>query len=328
MSYKNIDELMDYLRGLGIEIQGDIQKEQLRNMGYFHGYKGYRFYKVVNRRIPYKNFEEIYQTVRYDSALKSLIYEKIMFIETAVKNRAMESIIEIADSEEWEIIFDHLIESYRNCPDTYNCKQKKAAQQKKLELQNRVQKMVLGAYKQNNPQITHFFMDTNPKHHGIPMWALIEVMTMGNFGYLLSCLNLDARTDIARKMNLYTSMDTNRDFLYRYIWLLKDLRNAVAHNKVIFDTRFSRSELSKAMRKYVCNQTKVPFINFTTIGDYIILISFFLKLLRVPKGEIKKFIQQFVLITRAYKNQVSPNIADVIIQHGIVERMNLLENNI
>ena len=82
-------------------------------------------------------------------------------------------------------------------------------------------------------------------------------------------------------------MDTNRDFLYRYIWLLKDLRNAVAHNKVIFDTRFSRNELSKAMRKYICNQTKVPFINFTTIGDYIILISFFLKLLRVPKGEIK-----------------------------------------
>ena len=46
MSYKTTDALMRHLRDdSGIKISGGKQKRQLINTGYFHGYKGYRFFK-------------------------------------------------------------------------------------------------------------------------------------------------------------------------------------------------------------------------------------------------------------------------------------------
>ena len=43
---------MRHLRNNGIAISGSSQKQQLINTGYFHGYKGYRFFVSSNRRIP------------------------------------------------------------------------------------------------------------------------------------------------------------------------------------------------------------------------------------------------------------------------------------
>ena len=50
MSYKKTDALMRHLRDSGISIQGPKQKRQLINTGYFHGYKGYRFFGNAHRR--------------------------------------------------------------------------------------------------------------------------------------------------------------------------------------------------------------------------------------------------------------------------------------
>ena len=41
---KTTDSLMRYLRDVkGIAITGSIQKRKLMNIGYYHGYKGYRY---------------------------------------------------------------------------------------------------------------------------------------------------------------------------------------------------------------------------------------------------------------------------------------------
>ena len=53
MSYKKTDALMRHLRDSGISIQGPKQKRQLINTGYFHGYKGYRFFGNAHRRLPF-----------------------------------------------------------------------------------------------------------------------------------------------------------------------------------------------------------------------------------------------------------------------------------
>ena len=79
MGYKSVDGLMRHLRNNGIKIAGSKQKRQLRNTGYFHGYKGYRFFGLSSQRIPFTTYDEIYATIKYDSKLKALFYEKIMF---------------------------------------------------------------------------------------------------------------------------------------------------------------------------------------------------------------------------------------------------------
>ena len=87
--YKSTDAIMRHLRNNGIAISGSSQKQQLINTGYFHGYKGYRFFMSSHRKLPFTSYNEINATIQYDTKLKSLLYGKMMFIETALKNIAL-----------------------------------------------------------------------------------------------------------------------------------------------------------------------------------------------------------------------------------------------
>lgn len=42
-----------------INIYGSLQKRQLRNMGYYHGYKGYRYCGSPNQILLYTDFKQI-----------------------------------------------------------------------------------------------------------------------------------------------------------------------------------------------------------------------------------------------------------------------------
>lgn len=63
MSYKTTDALMRHLRDSGIVIWGTKQKRQLVNTGYFHGYKGYRFFYKLQNRLPFTSYDELYATI-------------------------------------------------------------------------------------------------------------------------------------------------------------------------------------------------------------------------------------------------------------------------
>jgi len=78
---KTTNALMKYLRNdKGVNINGSSQKRKLRNMGYFHGYKGYRFCSSPNNTLPIKNFNELHAIYNFDMSLKSGMYSQIMFI--------------------------------------------------------------------------------------------------------------------------------------------------------------------------------------------------------------------------------------------------------
>lgn len=247
MSYKKTDALMRHLRNSGISIKGSVQKRQLINTGYYHGYKGYRFFGNSRRRLPFISYNEIYATIQYDSALKSLFYGKMMFIETAVKNIALERILINSNSESIQAMLDKVISSYHNAPSSATQEQRKRLQQNKLNLSKSIQISLANAYNKGRPQITHFY--NNAGYAGVPIWSLFEIMTMGDFGYLLSCLTFDVRDDISRHLGLNLSADTNRELIYKYMYTLKDLRNAIAHNAVVFDTRFRNIDPSRAMKQ-------------------------------------------------------------------------------
>lgn len=324
MTYKTTDGLMRHLRNNGIEISGSSQKRLLINTGYFHGYKGYRFFKNTATKLPFKTYSEIYATIQYDSDLKSLLYSKIMFIETAVKNIALESILVNADSELIQDMYDKVISSYHKAPLNFTPEQKKKLQQNKLNLQNSIQANLANAYRKNNPKITHFY--NNAGYSGVPVWALFEIMTMGDFGYLLSCLTYDVRDDISKRIGLNLSSDTNRQLIYQYIYTLKDLRNAIAHNSVVFDTRFRNIYPTPAMKQCLKNEIKLPYVNFKTIGNYIILICYYLKMLKLSKTEIKAFIRSFEKLTDNYKTSVNSAVAAIVIHPDLAARLNILKN--
>lgn len=297
------------------------------NAGYFHGYKGYRFFKVSESRLPFSSFDEVYATIQYDMELKTLFYSKIMFIETAVKNYALECILKIDKSDSISDFFDRAVCGYNNMASSATSDEKKKAQQKKLNLQSTVQRYLAKAYKESNPKITHFY--NNMSYSGVPIWALVEIMTMGDFGFLLSCLTFDAREAISSKLKLANlAVDTNRDLIYNYLYTLKDLRNAVAHNSVVFDTRFRRMNPTPAMRKCLMQEVGLPYINFKTIGDYLILVCYYLKLLKVTKTEVRAFVREFEVITEKYRRSVSPQVFGKVVHPDLADRLTKLKNYI
>lgn len=83
---------------------------------------------------------------------------------------------------------------------------------------------------------------------------------------------------------------------------------------------------SRAMKQCLQIDIGLPYINFKTIGDYVILMCYFLKKLHVSKTELKAFIREFERITDNYKQSVSPSVAAIVIHPDTSSRMAILKN--
>ncbi len=123
-NYKTTDGLMRHLRSNGIDISGSRQKKLLTTTGYFHGYKGYRFFKNSSYRLPFTSYDEIYATLEFDTKLKSLFYSKLMFIETALKNIALDTIMKEINSSNLQDMYDKVVSSYKNSPSTFTSQER------------------------------------------------------------------------------------------------------------------------------------------------------------------------------------------------------------
>lgn len=145
---------------------------------------------------------------------------------------------------------------------------------------------------------------------------------------MLSCLTIDMREKISRAIGINLSCDTYRELLYKYVYALKDLRNAIAHNDVVYDTRFRKIDPSRPMKQCLILEMGLPYINFKTIGDYIILICYYLKLLKASKTEIKALIREFEKITTEYEATVNPSVSSITIPPDLSSRMTILKNSL
>lgn len=101
------------------------------------------------------------------------------------------------------------------------------------------------------------------------------------------------------------------------------------HNDV--DIRYPVSKKwihPEPMKQCLILERECLIINFKTIGDYIILICYYLKLLKVSKTEIKSFIREFEKITREYEASVNPNVSAITIHPDLFSRLGILKNAI
>lgn len=111
---KSTDGLMRYLRDKkGISISGSSQKRKLMNIGYYHGYKGYRYINTPSNHVPYTKFEEVVAVYDFDAGLKSLFYPTVMLIETAVKNYVLDILVALTNSENFVDTYNQLLDNYK-----------------------------------------------------------------------------------------------------------------------------------------------------------------------------------------------------------------------
>ena len=100
----------------------------------------------------------------------------------------------------------------------------------------------------------------------------------------------------------------------RLIYVIKDLRNAIAHNDVVFDTRFRTNKIDRQVCNAISNATNVPNLNFETITDYLVLIVYLLSLLRISKNDSKRLISSYIECTERLRKAIPANVYSQIIR--------------
>ncbi|MBQ3123517.1 MAG: Abi family protein, partial [Firmicutes bacterium] len=317
---KSTDGLMRYMRDKkGIAIGGSSQKRKLMNMGYYHGYKGYRYIRTPNNPISYTVFSELSAIYDFDSQLKALLYPYVMQIETALKNYVLEVMITEVKTDSFNDIYNQLLDNYKSFSTVgksfKNDDERKKAEEnykkqlkRRLDLRTRVYDVHSKAYGNENRIVTHYLgSDRN-----LPIWATFELLSLGEFGNFVSCLNYLTRRKISAKLGVKASDDSNAMLVQQMIYTIKDLRNAIAHNDVAFDTRFRSNSIKKQLISALTNATGISNITFNTIVDYLILIVYLLKLIGISKTEMKRLINSFESITEKLRGEIPASVFDQI----------------
>lgn len=311
MEPMDINGLIEYLkREKNIEVS-EKHQYALMNMGYYHGYKGYRYIQSPQNRIPYTEFEQLAAIYEFDSKVKALFYPCVMTIETALKNHVLEVVVSQAHSDSFADVYNMLLNTYKTemaaIQQEKSYEKKKRAREKakkeikrRLELRNRIYKVQTDAFANGNRIADHFLNNDR----NIPIWGIFELLSLGEFGHFVSCLNGSCRRMIAEKIGMEQKGDTQAMLPQRVIYAVKDLRNAIAHNDVVFDTRFRTSGIDKQVSTAVEDKTQIKDITFDTITDWLILIVYLLNLLHVNPKEIKAAITAFECASEELRKKI------------------------
>lgn len=256
-----------------------------------------------------------------------------MLIETAVKNYVLDILVASTNSENFIDIYNQLLDNYKmfstkgktykNAYDRQKAEEKfKRELKRRLDLRNRIYKVQTDAYGNGNKIADHYLR----KDANLPIWATFELLSLGEFGHFVSCLNQNCRADISKKLGIRPSDDTNALMPQRLIYATKDLRNAIAHNDVIFDTRFRTGSIDKQVGNAISNATGVKDLTFGTITDYLVLVIYQLKLLHVSKTEMKRIISGFEDIVEKLRSNVPTSIFNQIIHTDNNAKLAKLKN--
>lgn len=284
---------MKHLRDSGIDINGSGQKRRLKNIGYYHGYKGYRFAGTASNRLPLTDFSQVIALYDFDTQLKTLFYSRVMAIETALKNYTLEAVLRDARSEAFEDIWRTSLTDYRSC----SGRSYREAWERRQRLRSEIDGIIFDYRKR--PVIGHF----RDADKDTPIWAIFEVMTLGNFGAFYDCLDRRAKTAIVRDLGMPTNLESELR-LKDIIFALKDFRNAIAHNGVIVDVRFKSGSINTGVAQLLKQETGVGKIDFTDITDYVILLVYLMRCMGFTKTECKQLVAGYESILEKYRAEL------------------------
>lgn len=310
-----INQLMKYLRTKHSITIKSSQSQSLRNMGYYHGYKGYRFIRTPGERIPFSSFDEIIALNQFDMQLKALFYPKVMFIENALKSYVIESILQDSHSENLEVIFARSVSNYRSFTPGSDMYHKEYT--KRMTLKGKINSALLRDYANKKQTVNHFF-DTD---RSVPIWAIFESLTLGEFGTFFSCSNSNVKLRTSGILHLPTHLDSDGKITEYIIYSLKDLRNAVAHNNTIFDTRFRTGKINRRLVELLESEIDIVNLDFKYICAYVILLTYTLRKMGESKTSCRQFLNSFIALTDKLRTQLPSDICNKIL--GTQQRSHL-----
>lgn len=293
----SLNTLMKHMRDTaGIAISGSDQKRQLMLSGYYHGYKGYRYSRNPQNKIPYRTYAEIQSVIDFDEKIKASLYRPVMQLETALKSIVSEIIVKCAGSDSFSVIIEKLMHANGH-------KKQDDFIAKKYKMRDEVYSSLTKAYSRSNIVKHYYDKDTY-----VPIWAIFEVLTLGQFGTFVNLLDVNVKLEISKTLCLPIKYNTDGALLSTLIYMLRDLRNAIAHNSPIFDVRYRGNRgISQTVKHWLENETLIQNITFGYLADDIIFVFTLMKNLKFKKTQLYTSLKGIIAIdSELYKNIGAP----------------------
>ncbi len=311
----SIYQLMKYLRNAHhIDVKSS-QTQSLRNIGYYHGFKGYRFIREDTNKIIFTSLDEVIALNKFDMQLKTALYPKVMYIENALKSYVIEALLADSKSENFDVIYAKSLTAYKN--HTPGSDEYKKAYVKRMKLKGKIDTALIRDYEKRSV-VAHFFNnDIN-----IPVWAIFETLTLGEFGTLYDCACTNVKLYVSKIMKLPTNLDSDGMNTQYFIFTIKDLRNAIAHNNVIFDTRFKTGKIHKRLLFLLESEVGITNISFNYMDAYVIMITYFLRKMGETKTVCRQFVSLYQQQTEYLRQELPVNICNQVL--GTQHRTNMM----
>ena len=185
-------------------------------------------------------------------------------------------------------------------------------QSKRLKLRNSVYAKLAARYhdeeEKENQMVRHFYN----RGEDAPIWVVFEILYLSDLAGFFECLNEAVRENILKQMNMFDiSIDANK--------------NSVAHNNIIFDTRFKDRKISPVLKKWVEKETGIQNITLYSLIDYIIIVCCLLKRVDFSGTRALTLLNKYKEENQRLQNSVASEIYDHIIQNNVPAKVVGLE---
>lgn len=190
----------------------------------------------------------------------------------------------------------------------------------KLLLKQKFDSIIANNY-QSKTLIQHYIHNGEP----IPLWAIFELLTLGDYGWFILCLNTNTRLRLKKEIGIVDKVnDTDGSMLPKHIFIIKELRNSIAHNSVIFDCRFKSMKIRNTVLRQLTDKTGIDNITFDSIVDYLILIIYYQKNLGKNNNEMYMLIKNVKKVILKFKNSVSNSVYNKVLGSDFMNKIGRL----
>ena len=303
-----IDEQVNFLKNeKKLKFKSEkLAKRVLQEVGYYKLINAYKIPFIINNQyLDNVYFEDIYNLYKFDTELKTIVFEAATNIEINFKSLLSEVI-----SSQYGIKEKIYLKKENFAPDTGKADEYTFAQMKK-HIKDSIKKQV------DNMQPAVKWYNENYKY--FPFWVVVNILTIGSVSRIYGKLKDYDKIIVAKNYKL------PYDYLGSYIRHINLVRNICAHNDVLYRYK-SINSIPQKIKNVKDIYEKLGILKNHKTGRYFkgsndFLATIIIFKLLLSKENFNLFYTKFKGLLSKLKKTLSP-----IFYEKILDEMGLPEN--
>ena len=303
-----IDEQVNFLKNeKKLKFKSEkLAKRVLQELGYYKLINAYKIPFIINNQyLDNVYFEDIYNLYKFDTELKTIVFEAATNIEINFKSLLSEVI-----SSQYGIKEKIYLKKENFAPDTGKADEYTFAQMKK-HIKDSIKKQV------DNMQPAVKWYNENYKY--FPFWVVVNILTIGSVSRIYGKLKDSDKIIVAKNYKL------PYDYLGSYIRHINLVRNICAHNDVLYRYK-SINSIPQKIKNVKDIYEKLGILKNPKTGRYFkgsndFLATIIIFKLLLSKENFNLFYTKFKGLLSKLKKTLSP-----IFYEKILDEMGLPEN--